>query len=215
MSPFLQGTIIGLTFAVLLGPGFFALIQTSILRGFKSGALMAFGIFVSDLAALFLCYFGFSQILGEDPRQHFLFGIIGGIVLIIFGTFTFARTASNTSKTGNNGQSSPSNGYIYVIKGFLLNFANPGMWFIWITVMVSVGANFGINTRSIFAFFIGILGTILFTDLLKCFIAHRIKQFLNAAIMTLLNRIVGIILVVFGSYLILNVIFDLKSMILF
>ena len=30
MDPFLQGVLVGLTFAVLLGPAFFSLIQTSI-----------------------------------------------------------------------------------------------------------------------------------------------------------------------------------------
>ncbi|MBN1340306.1 MAG: LysE family transporter [Bacteroidales bacterium] len=212
MAPYYKGIIIGLTFAILLGPGFFALIQTSIHRGFKSGALMAIGIFISDVVALLICYFGITQIPGEDPRQNFLFGIVGGIVLIIFGTYTFTRVVrdSGENREGKN-QSGASPAFVYIIKGFFLNITNPGMWFIWITVTVSVRANFGIYNNSIPLFLGGILSTILFTDMLKCFIAHHIKSFLNGKIMTWMNRIVGIILVVFGTYLILNVLFDLEN----
>jgi arginine exporter protein ArgO len=70
MTPFLQGVLLGLTFAVLIGPAFFALIQTSIHRGFRFGFFLAIGIFLSDLVALLVCYFGATQILGSDPRQN-------------------------------------------------------------------------------------------------------------------------------------------------
>jgi len=213
MSPFLQGVLVGMTFAVLLGPAFFALIQTSIQRGFRSGFFLAIGIFISDLAALILAYLGATRFLGHDPRENFLFSIIGGIILIIFGTFTFIRKVKPQSsvKDGsvNNNVSKP---YVYITKGFFLNAANPGMWFIWITVVVSITANFGVNTRAIYLFLIGILSTIFGTDVFKCFISNQIKHYLNHKVMTWMNRIVGIILIGFGTYLIINVLVDLESM---
>ncbi|OQX75928.1 MAG: hypothetical protein B6D61_09575 [Bacteroidetes bacterium 4484_249] len=157
MSPFLQGILLGLTFAVLLGPAFFALIQTSIQRGFRKGALLATGIFFSDLFALVLCYFGAMQILGSDPRENIYFSIIGGIILIIFGTFTFSRKIADNPEDGknNNLEEKFSKPYLYVIKGFLLNIFNPGMWFIWITIVVSLSANFGVNSKAIYNFLAG------------------------------------------------------------
>lgn len=213
MSPFLQGILVGLTFAVLLGPAFFALIQTGIHRGFRSGAFLALGIFFSDLTALILTYFGSVQFLGTDPRENTLFSIIGGIILIIFGTFTFIRKIEdpNTESNGNalNKVSKP---YVYVIKGFFLNAANPGMWFIWITVVVSITASIGVNKNKLYFFLIGVLVTIFGTDLIKCFVSNQIKQYLNTHIMTWMNRIVGIILIGFGTYLIINILVDLETM---
>lgn len=216
MSPFLQGVLVGLTFAVLLGPAFFALIQTSIQRGFRSGAYLAVGIFISDLAALIFSYFGATQFLGDDPRDNFLFSIIGGIILIIFGTFTFIRKAytQNSNINNENGKNSTSKAYVYVIKGFFLNAANPGMWFIWVTVVVSITANFGVNTNAIYMFLIGILGTIFGTDILKCFVSNQIKHFLNPKIMIWMNRLVGVVLIGFGTYLIINVLVDLERMVI-
>jgi threonine/homoserine/homoserine lactone efflux protein len=218
MAPFLQGILLGLTFAVLLGPAFFALIQTSIHRGFNRGALLAMGIFLSDLVALVLCYFGASQILGSDPRENAYFSVIGGIILVIFGTYTFTRIVrkDSTGEVREDGTiDGPSPFYVYIIKGFFLNALNPGMWFLWITIVVSVSAKFGVNNQSILLFLTGILGTIFVTDILKCFISNQIKRYITPATMTWMNRIVGIVLIGFGTYLVINVFVDLERLIYF
>jgi threonine/homoserine/homoserine lactone efflux protein len=218
MSPFLQGILLGLTFAVLLGPAFFALIQTSIHRGFNRGAMLATGIFFSDLVALLLCYFGASQILGSDPRENIYFSVIGGIILVIFGTYTFSRVVRSGS-TGENDESDNNDGaskfYVYIIKGFFLNALNPGMWFLWITIVVSVSANFGMDSHSNFIFLAGVLGTIFATDIFKCFISHQLKKFITPRIMTWMNHLVGIVLIGFGTYLVINVFIDLERLIYF
>jgi threonine/homoserine/homoserine lactone efflux protein len=214
MNPFFQGILVGLTFAVLLGPAFFSLIQTGIHRGFRSGAFLAIGIFFSDFTALILTYFGATQFLGSDPRENTLFSIIGGIILIIFGTYTVIRKVADPSPDETNGNTDkPSKFYVYIIKGFFLNAANPGMWFIWITVVVSISAKFGVDNEAIYLFLAGTLGTIFGTDILKSFVSHQIKHFLNLKIMIWMNRIVGIILIGFGTYLIINTLIDLESVI--
>ncbi len=218
MSPFLQGILLGLTFAVLLGPAFFALIQTSIHRGFNRGAMLAIGIFISDLVALVLCYFGATQILGDDPRENIYFSVIGGIIMIIFGTYTFTRIGKTSASNVNDESAevdAPSRFYVYIIKGFFLNALNPGMWFLWVTIVVSISANFGMNNRSILIFLAGVLGTIFATDLIKCFISNQIKRFITPAIMTWMNRVVGIVLIGFGTYLVFNVFVDLERLIYF
>jgi threonine/homoserine/homoserine lactone efflux protein len=213
MNPFLQGVLLGLTFAVLLGPAFFAIIQTSIHRGFRFGVLLAVGIFFSDLVALLLCYFGASQILGSDPRQNIFFSIVGGIILVIFGTYTFTRRVyvqnPDDVKTFDKG---PSRFYVYIIKGFFLNALNPGMWFLWITIVVSISANFGVNNVSILSFLSATLMTIFVTDIIKCYVSNQIKRFTNPGVMTWMNRIVGIILIGFGSYLVLRIFVDMEQL---
>jgi len=211
MFPYFQGVIVGISFAVLLGPSFFALIQTCIQRGLKPGLLFAAGIFFSDIAALLLCYFGASQILGEDPRENMLFSMAGGIVLTLLGVYTFSKKDihKQNSETDSN-QRSQKKWYLYLIKGFVLNALNPGVWFIWITIVISIGARYGVNSRAIFLFLSGILSTTLAADALKCFISSYIKRQLSLHIMIWLNRVVGIILIVFGIVMIANVIIDFE-----
>jgi threonine/homoserine/homoserine lactone efflux protein len=53
MGPLIEGVILGLTLAMFFGfgPALFALLQTTIHRGFISGLMLAIGIFLSDFGA--------------------------------------------------------------------------------------------------------------------------------------------------------------------
>ncbi len=214
MHPFLNGILIGLTLALLVGPALFVLLQTSVHRGFKAGLLIALGIFLSDLTVIILTYQGFSQILGEDPRQNFYFSLIGGLILIIFGTVTFTRKPEESVKKDNDDEDIKVPGpMIYILKGYFLNIANPGVWFVWITAMVGVSSNYGVNSNGIIYFFAGAILTILSTDTLKCFVAHQLKGILTNHVIGLLNKAVGILLVAMGIFLVIDVFLDVKSLI--
>ncbi|MBI5592675.1 MAG: LysE family transporter [Deltaproteobacteria bacterium] len=204
MSAFLQGTVVGLTFAVLLGPGFFALVQTSIRSGFRAGMCLSVGIFLSDIFVLLLCYFGITQLLDVDPRHNAWFQIIGGTGLTILGFYTFNRRLVQTYPYQNRKVIGIwSKNYLYVIKGFFLNVFNPGIWVIWITAVVSISAKYGANDRSVGIFLAGILSTTLTADLLKCYVSHHIRRFCGARTITRINHAIGIILMVFGIALML------------
>jgi threonine/homoserine/homoserine lactone efflux protein len=203
-----KGILLGLTLSVLIGPAFFSLIQTSIHRGFRSGMFLAVGIFLSDCALVILSYLGASQLLNITENQK-IAGILGGILLILFGTYTFTRHL----KIVENGEVEVKKpGFMtYIIKGFFLNIANPSVWFYWIfwvgvaTSEVSTsGDNHFVNR--IIAFFSATLLTVFSVDLLKCFIAHKIKSYMNDNFMKWTNHIVGLLLIIFGVYLIIKMI---------
>ncbi len=218
LRPLINGIAIGITLALLIGPALFVLIQTSIHRGFKSGVFVALGIFLSDVVVLVLCHTGVTQILGDDPRQNFYFGLIGGIVLVLFGIFTFTRKPE-MDESDSEGEmkvkiKAPAP-IIYILKGFFLNIANPGVWFVWLTALVGVSSAYGVNNRALLYFFIGAIATVLATDTLKCFIANKIKHLMNPSVIVWTNRIVGMILIIFGAYLIVNVFFDVRQILPF
>jgi len=202
MSSYFQGIAIGLTFAVLPGPGFFALVQTGIRRGLQAGICQSIGIFLGDIFVLLLCYFGITRILGVDPRNNLCFQIIGGIVLTVLGFYTFSKRGVQTYPYHDRKSISiRNNKQIYLIKGFSLNVFNPGIWFIWITVIVSISARYGANDRSSLIFLAGILSATLTADFMKCFVSHHISRFFDTQTMTRINHVIGIILIVFGVVL--------------
>ena len=92
MGPFAEGIFLGLTLAIFFGfgPALFALLQTSMHRGFLSGVWLAVGIFLSDLALVALCFMGAIQIISK-PENNLAFAIISGIILIVFGIVTYTR----------------------------------------------------------------------------------------------------------------------------
>ena len=199
----LQGIALGFTLAIFIGPAFFTLLQTSIHRGFKSAAFLAIGIFFSDFTLIILTYLGATQII-DEPQNQMAFGFVGGIILIIFGIFTFLRKVQLEADE-NEVYSRPPRPFTYIIKGYFLNIANPFIWVFWMGVMGYV-SNFGLEEKFVISFYSGTLGTVLFTDLVKSYIANKIKQYLKPNIMTIINRIVGLTLVVFGIVLIWRVI---------
>lgn len=205
---FFQGVALGLIIAITLGPAFFSIIQTGINRGFKSGAFMAVGISISDLVLVTISYFGVAQVFA-NPNNKLYIGIIGGIVLFGFGLVTFSRKPEILRRRSAN-YVTPTKipaPFAYVIKGFLLNIANPFIVLFWLASMgwVSSHANEGELFNSALTFYLGTIITVFSTDLLKSYIGNKIKPYLRPRIQLWVNKIVGVLLVVFAFILIVRV----------
>ena len=203
LHPLFEGIILGLTVAISIGPALFALLQTSIKHGIKTGIFLAAGIFTSDVALVVGFYFGAAQIV-TDTRYHLVLGIVGGLVMTVFGVYTFFR------KVPQNEQVEPVNeikvrkkGRMpYFFKGFILNLANPFLWVFWITSMLAINAAYGGNQKSVGLFFAGSLSVILMTDILKVVLATRIKIAGNPQVKLWMNRIVGLLFMILGAFII-------------
>ncbi len=206
ITPIWEGIILGLTLVIFFGfgPALFALIQTSVHRGLWSGFLLAFGVFLSDLALVGLCFLGAVKIISR-PENHVVFGIISGVILIIFGIVTYKRKIQIVSSENDKSEKSKPGPVTYILKGFFLNIANPFVWIFWMGVVVGVTANYSGNVQWVIVFFSATLLTVLATDLLKCFGAYKIKKYLIGKLIHWINRIAGIILCLFGIFLIIRV----------
>lgn len=235
-----QGMLLGLALAFSFGPGFFALINTSIKYGFKSGASLAVGIFLSDLALVVLIFVLLSlgaQGFLSNPKSQSFIGVIGGIILIVYGSFNLYSKPPKTEaqiddpnainhlnieaevpaaekilieklpgKLPHSGMRLPS-AFLLGLKGFFINLLNPFVWIFWTATSTTVGSKFEFSYVKIIVFFTFTLGVILSTDLLKAFVSEKIKRFLTARLMKIVNIISGVILIGFGFYLIYKIYF--------
>ena len=236
-----NGILVGIMLSFMVGPALFMLLQTSLHRGFRYGWYFAMGILASDALVLFLIWKGISQFLGEDPRSNIWFSVIGGIILILFGAYTFMKPVAkikdknmpaliNEEEPINIDEAEkelpklskelvkeffpddhPSQWYVYLVKGFVSNIVNPGVWFIWISAMVTVTSSyFG---RQIFYFFAATLITVFSFDTLKTYVADRLKNFLKSHVIHRMNQVIGAVLILFGIYLVISSFYDLSSVI--
>lgn len=202
-NPILQGVLFGLTLAVLVGPVFFALIKTSISKGYLYGVFMAIGISLSDFSLIVLSYFGTNSFIHEKDSQALL-GFIGGIVLIIFGVFNMARKIRFRDLRPKEMVIKRTWIFKYLAQGFVLNITNPSVWIFWIGV-VSIGqSNHGETKFGLFSFFISIIVTLLLTDLLKSYLANKIKPLIKPRTLLWMYRIVGIIMLLFGVIILIK-----------
>ncbi len=191
-----QGMLFGLTLSLMIGPAFFSLLQTSITKGFRSGSHLAIGISLSDIVMVFVAWIGVSTFF-ETGEARKILSMIGGIVIVVFGLYTATRKHKTPKQ--RNLEIVPRFQLKYIAKGFLFNIANIGTWLYWL-IPVSI-ANSYPTQREQFTFLISILITNLGMDLLKCKASHELKRFLTDNVITMINRVVGIIIIIFGIYL--------------
>jgi threonine/homoserine/homoserine lactone efflux protein len=201
LEPIVSGITFGLLLAVMLGPVFFTLLQTSLHEGFKAGVFLAAGVLLSDTLLICVCYFFASLIKMADAHKTVL-GIVGGVLMIGFGAFNFFRKVK-LKEVDDNKKTVHAH---FALKGFALNLANPAVLFFWLGVVGLVNVKEDYTTTHEMVFFASVLGTVFGTDVLKSYVSNRIKNILKPSVMVWINRIIGIVLAGFGIHMILKVI---------
>jgi len=199
-----QGILFGLTLALMVGPAFFKLVQTSISQGFRSGSHLVLGISLSDILMVFVAWYGLSSVFEERETQKII-SIVGGIVIICFGLFTASRRHIS-QKSNNPLIKSNKLHFKYLGQGFLFNIVNPSTWLFW---LIPIGmANIYAKKSEQIIFLTSILLTNFCMDMIKCAISNELKKFLTDNVITIINRVVGSILIIFGLYLAISAFFS-------
>lgn len=200
ITTILSGIVLGLSLALMIGPVFFTMLETSLSRGVKAAMFMALGVASSDSLYILIDYnliSYLSQNTGTSTRQfNIALGIIGGIIMFIFGFLSFIKKGKKATPTAD---STISNRELirFFTGGFVLNTINPFVFIFWIApVSVTVNAKGGLSSDIVY--FSAIIATVLSTDFLKIYLAQKLNRFLSDKMLTWLNRISGVVLMGFG-----------------
>ncbi len=208
-----QAVVLIVLLSFSFGPAFFALINTGIKYGYKTGAFLAAGVVISDfflcILVCLLVYFGMSNLLHSEKTQTF-FAIIGGVILIVFGAFFFKKPAVKTDDAINIENQLPSPP-VMMLKGFLLNLFNPTVWLLWLTNVTVASKTLNNSMLQMIVFFAMVLSAVLFVELFKVKLAGKIKHYLTPKTMTTINYITGTALILFGLFLIYNQYFNVND----
>lgn len=191
----IEGILAGLVIAAIVGgPGFFALLQISIEKGFLVGVLFAMGVLVSDAGYFVLSYLGISQ-LGNTQQMNSILGTFGGSFLIIFGMAMVLKKSRPKTIDPKVDRNSLIKSFA---RGFLINTLNPSALLYWAAVVTGVVSHYEGNNRKVFVFFVASIGTVFSTDVLKAFLAFRLKRIITPAFILWMNRISGSVITIVG-----------------
>ena len=202
-----EGIKFGLALSILVGPLLFALIQTSIEEGFRAGWMVGLGIWISDILFVAVTYFSIALVaeITKWDGLEFTLGIVGGIILIIFGVGSLISKPPAIDNMKNKAIRQHSYFNLW-LKGFLLNTINPFTFFFWIGVSGLVFTNNEEpNTTQAVYFYGGLIGTLVVTDTTKVALAKAIRRWLKPKYILWLRRIVGILFIIFGIVLLVRV----------
>ncbi|UII32620.1 LysE family translocator [Fulvivirga ulvae] len=190
-----NGLIFGLVLAILIGPVFFTLLQTSIEKGFDKAILVAIGIFFSDLVYISLAYFGLSKVIKNSEYNEWI-GYVGGVILIVFGIVSLFKSRRKTAVVH---RSVSAKGFFrYIFKGFIINGISPFVLLFWLGAMSMATIEYGYSDETLIVFF-GIIMIIVFiTDVLKAYLAGKLRALITPRLFTILNVAVGLALIAFG-----------------
>ncbi|HEX5171560.1 MAG TPA: LysE family transporter [Cyclobacteriaceae bacterium] len=196
-----KGILSGIILSFLIGPVFFTILQTSIERGFNSGALVAIGVSLSDASYISLTYLGLSHLM-DNPNFKTYLAYAGGLILVGFGVY-YLFIKSRKLLYFEYDQVQKKKPFRYIAKGFIINGLSPMVFLFWIGTVSFATTELGYTKATQAAlYFSSIVMTVFSTDILKAKLADKLRLIITPRFIRTLNIVLGIVLVIFGGRLI-------------
>jgi len=200
MEIVLNGIFSGFVLAILVGPVFFTLLQTSIERGFWSGVFVAIGISASDTLYIALSYLGLSSLFNSPKFQVYL-SYVGGFIIFCFGAY-YLFVKSRRLVNFNAQHVKETNPFRLMAKGFIINGFNPMVVVFWIgTISIATGELGYTTPTQALTFLFSIVSTVFITDISKAKLADKLRAVLTPGIIKLMNIVLGIVMLTLGAKL--------------
>ncbi|MXV17773.1 LysE family translocator [Hufsiella ginkgonis] len=200
----ITGVGLGIVLSFATGPVFFALIKTSIERGFYAGLCLAAGVVMCDLIYVSISIYG-TSFLRLESRFRLPIGLTGATVLIAIGIYYLLkkiRISYDTIITKRHYTG-------YFVKGFLMCIFNPGILLYWVTVTGGIvsAVSGRIRPEDMLPVYASILVTQFSMDAIKAYYASKLRYRIKERTLTILNRIAGMLMLVFALKLVYNLVF--------
>ncbi len=195
ISAFWQGILLGLVLIVSVGPVFFAVIDASINKGFRTALFFLAGVSLSDIGYILLTNLGAAQLLSKRITEVYF---IGGGILCIFGILLLLK---KKNEEVHHLEITNATRWKYFARGWLINTTAPGVFLFW-AATASFLANEGFLKSEKISFFSGTLLVVSSADLAKAYLAQKLKQYFNAEIILCVNRLSGVGMIIFGIIMI-------------
>lgn len=204
----IKGLALGLLLAISMGPVIFSIIKQSISNGHKGGLAFVFGVSASDLTLVLVSNI-FTELFNRLLKFEKVIGIGGSALLIGIGIYFLFFKKIKLNELGDGIEMKRSAGdYVKIFfAGYFMNTLNPSViafWFTWATAFITIPVNERIATFAV------CLSVVLVFDLLKVFLANKLRSRLTQKTINLINKISGSILIVFGIVLIIGLLFYRK-----
>ena len=204
----------GILLAFTIGPVFFVLLETSILKGFRAAMIFDFGVVLGDIVFIMIAYFSTSALLEKLKDDPGLF-IFGGIIMISFGVISFLKDKKEFKKkileNIEDDIVKQKNYFKLFVKGFFLNFINIGVLGFWLGIIIIFGPKLNMETNRIIVFIATILITYLLVDVLKIQLAKKLKSKLTPYNIYKIKRTISVILMIFGVFLMIQGVFPAEK----
>lgn len=192
----IDGFKFGMVLQFVLGPVFFFVFQTSMIKGLIPALLATLGVTAIDALYILLAVVGVGQLIEKNKKIETFLKYFGSLILIIFGIFLlFDTLRGDLSTSFNVADAAYQNPFL---TAAILTLSSPLTIIFWTGVFASKTINENMKVNELTLFAIGaLLSTLIFLSATSI-LGNFTKLFVNNHIISLLNIAVGLLLIFFG-----------------
>lgn len=205
INDILSGIPWGIFLSFMIGPVFFILLETSIIKGFRAALVFDLGVVLGDIVFITIAYIGSYRLITSIKDNSALF-MFGGIVMLAYGIISYIglhkEKKIDTKKIDN--EIIRKDYFGLFIKGFFLNIINIGVLGFWLAVIISVGPKLEMQNSRMMTFFTSVIVSYLLIDCIKILLAKQLKDKMTPTNILKIKKVISIILMVFGLVLIVQ-----------
>lgn len=191
-----RGLSIGFMISAPMGPVGILCIQRTLNKGRRPGFFTGFGAAISDLLYCLITGFGLSFIEDTLKENQLWIQLFGSIVLFAFSIYLFKKNPSKSLRKPDNNKTSDRKD---ILGGFLFTFSNPLILFLIIGLFARF--NFLLPEMKFYHYIVGyiaiFLGAIGWWWIVTYFI-DKVRAHFNIRSMWLINRVIGVIILLFS-----------------
>lgn len=203
LNDILSAIPLGFFLSFMIGPVFFVLLETSVVKGFRAAVVFDLGVVLADIVFILIAYFSSYRLIQSIKDDPALF-IFGGLVMLTYGIISFINNRKEIRK--NIDPEDPvelaKNNYLSLfIKGFFLNFINIGVLGFWLAILITIGPQLELKTSRMLTFFSTLIIVYFITDLFKIILAKQLRHQLNPKNILLIKKFISVILIICGIVL--------------
>jgi threonine/homoserine/homoserine lactone efflux protein len=193
---------LGFFLSFMIGPVFFVLLETSVVKGFRAALVFDMGVVVADIIFILIAYFSSYRLIEAIKDDPALF-VFGGLVMLTYGIISFVKNkkAKKNIDPEDPEELARTNYLSLFFKGFFLNFINIGVLGFWLAILITVGPKLELNATRMLTFFTTVILAYFVTDIFKILLAKQLRNQLNPNNILLIKKIISVILIISGIFL--------------
>lgn len=193
----IKGFKFGMLLQIAVGPICLFVFQTAVAHGFLAAMSSVVGVTFIDTLFILVAIWGLGTLLDRKKNFKKTIQTFGAIVLIGFGISTIVG-AFRISIIPSIDFLSKQNFNSIFFKALLLTLSNPLTILFWAGVFSTKIVEEEMNTSGMYFFGLGaVISTAFFLSLVSA-LGHFVNEFLPSTLLTILNILIGFVLIAFG-----------------
>ncbi len=193
---------LGFFLSFMIGPVFFVLLETSVVKGFRAAVVFDLGVVLADVIFITIAYFSSYRLIQSIKDDPALF-IFGGLVMLTYGIISFVKVkkAQRSIDPEDPAVLAKKNYISLFFKGFFLNFINIGVLAFWLAVLITIGPQLELKPIRMITFFSSVIVFYFITDIIKILLAKQLRSKLTADNILLIKKTISVLLIGSGIFL--------------